>query len=241
MKNWIWNPKTKGSGVITCIPQIGRCPHECSDCFFQSGRSYLEPLENNLPHIPPLKLSEDRIVRMNDGNDSNVDRELVEKTARQFKNYFFNTSVNYELDKFSAPVVLTINPSNSTDINFQKVEPIPQNLMFVRFRTNMWNVGLLDKAVLYYSKKEIPIVITFMAYYSDNIPKEYKSSYIWKKRTLNSYWVLRIDEINRIMETYKENQYVYSCGIKGQHSCKFCGNCIREYYNTKERMLDKLL
>lgn len=49
MNEWIWNPKCKGSGIITCIPQAGRCPNNCADCFFQSGRSYLEPLEENLP------------------------------------------------------------------------------------------------------------------------------------------------------------------------------------------------
>ena len=48
-KNWIWNPKTKGSGILTCIPQTGICPNNCEDCFFQGGRSYLEPLSKNLP------------------------------------------------------------------------------------------------------------------------------------------------------------------------------------------------
>ncbi len=43
------NPKTKGSGIISCIPQKGVCPNKCEDCFFQSDRSYLEPLGENLP------------------------------------------------------------------------------------------------------------------------------------------------------------------------------------------------
>ncbi len=46
------NPKTKGSGIICCIPQTGLCLMKCKDCFFQSGRSYLEPLEENLPNMP---------------------------------------------------------------------------------------------------------------------------------------------------------------------------------------------
>ena len=45
------NPKTKGSGIICCIPQKGTCPNNCEDCFFQSGRSYLEPLSENLPRV----------------------------------------------------------------------------------------------------------------------------------------------------------------------------------------------
>lgn len=74
---YIKNPKTAGSGIITCIPQTGTCPNQCEDCFFQSGRSYLEPLEENLPNMPPLEMAEGRFVRVNDGNDSNVQRELV--------------------------------------------------------------------------------------------------------------------------------------------------------------------
>ena len=60
MSEWTWNPKTKGSGIITCIPQTGRCPNGCEDCFFQSGRSYLEPLEENLPHVPPAEMARER-------------------------------------------------------------------------------------------------------------------------------------------------------------------------------------
>ena len=45
--SYIENPKTKGSGIIACIPQKGLCPNKCEDCFFQSGRSYLEPLEHD--------------------------------------------------------------------------------------------------------------------------------------------------------------------------------------------------
>lgn len=51
------NPKTKGSGIIACIPQTGVCPNKCEDCFFQSGRSYLEPLEENLPNMPTVEMA----------------------------------------------------------------------------------------------------------------------------------------------------------------------------------------
>lgn len=144
-KDWIWNPKTKGSGIITCIPQRGTCPNKCKDCFFQSGRSYLEPLGKNLPHIPPIEMTKDRIVRMNDGNDSNNQRKLVEKIAQQYDNYFFNTSIPVRLEQFSGPVVLTINPGEMTDNTFHRLEFVPENLMFARIRTNTWN---LEKVVI---------------------------------------------------------------------------------------------
>jgi hypothetical protein len=40
--SYIENPKTKGSGIVCAIPQPGVCPIGCEDCFFQSGRSFLE-------------------------------------------------------------------------------------------------------------------------------------------------------------------------------------------------------
>ena len=238
-EKFIYNPKVIGSGIIECIPQRGKCPNNCEDCFFQSGRSYLEPLEENLPHIPTKEMARGRIVRVNDGNDSNNQRELVEKTASQFTDYFFNTSVKRRLGEFPAPVVLTINPAKLTDFGFVKVRPVPKNLMFVRFRTNAWNLYILDEAVEFYTSLKVPVVITFMAYYSLTIPPKHQEQYEWKKRTINSYWVLKRDVQEDIMSHYLNNPYVYSCGIKGQYSCSFCGNCIREYYNTKERMKTK--
>ena len=236
-KSWIWNPKTKGSGIITCIPQAGTCPNKCEDCFFQSGRSYLEPLEKNLPHIPDVDMTKGRVVRVNDGNDSNINREKVEKVAKQFKDYFFNTAIPKTLWAFSGPVVLTINPGKMTDIDYHKIFPIPENLMFIRIRVNEWNMNkVVIPAVRYYTREGVPTVLTFMAYFTEKIPEEYRNCYEWKKRTLNSYWVLRREKINKIMDLFIDNPYVYSCGVKGEFACKFCGNCIREYYNTKERL-----
>ncbi len=237
---WKWNPKTKGSGIVTCIPQKGRCPNNCSDCFFQSGRSYLEPLEENLPHIPTVE-SKGRIVRINDGNDSNVDRPTVEMVARQFDKYFFNTAIPKALETFSAPIVLTINPANSTNNDFVKLKEISPNLMFVRIRTCIWNLGtVVAPAVKYYSSREIPIVLTFMAYFTDQIPTTYKSNYIFRQRTLNSYWAITTDAWRAVMKQFENNIWVYSCGKiegeKGNTKCNRCGNCIREYYNAMERL-----
>jgi hypothetical protein len=236
MSGWIWNPKTKGSGIITCIPQAGRCPVGCKDCFFQSGRSYLEPLDVNLPHIPPLELTKGRIVRMNDGNDSNNQRELVMAVAKQFDDYFFNTSKPFKLEEFKAPVVLTVNPDEETDIGFCKVSKVP-NIMFVRVRVNAWNLEkIVVPVVNYYSELEIPVVLTYMVYYISVIPEKYKCWYVWKKRTLNSYYVPNANFMEWVEDEFKRNPYVYTCGWKGTHSCMRCGNCIREYFNTKERL-----
>ena len=236
-KDYIWNPKVKGSGIITCIPQTGVCPNKCEDCFFQSGRSYLEPLKENLPHLPPVKLTRNRIVRINDGNDSNVERQTVEHTASKYQMYFFNTALSEDLEGFSAPVVMTVNPGNLTDKFPFRIDPIPDNLMFVRVRTNMWNLlEVVWPAVEYYTKRGVVVVLTFMAYYTERISKEFEHCYEWKKRTLNSYWVLKQKYVDNIMGVAEKNPHVYSCGIKGRYECMFCGNCVREYFNAMDRL-----
>jgi hypothetical protein len=235
---WIWNPKVKGSGIIECIPQRSKCPVGCEDCFFQSGRSYLEPLEKNLPHIPSKGMAWGRVVRMNDGNDSNVERDLVEAVARQFKDYFFNTSIPADLERFSGPVVLTVNPGGMTNTDFHKLDKAPTNLMFVRVRTNMWNLEkVVDPVVKHYAVDlKVPVVITLMAYYTQTIPDYYGPCYEWKTRTSNPYWVLKRELVLDLESRYVDSPNVYLCGRHGSSVCSACGNCLREYYNAKERL-----
>ncbi|MGD2072878.1 MAG: hypothetical protein PVG65_05270 [Candidatus Thorarchaeota archaeon] len=232
------NPKTKGSGIVAIIPQTGICPNMCEDCFFQSGRSYLEPLDKNLPNIPD-KVLPYQVVRVNDGNDSNVDIENVIETSKKYSMKFYNTAIP-ELDKFDAPVVLTINPGPITNKDFHRI--IGKNLMFVRFRTNTWNVPLAKAAVQYYSDREVPIVLTFMAYFdtAEKIPSIHKKNYAFRKRTLNSYYAITTHAWEKVMKNFKYNKWVSSCGKiegeKGTTSCRFCGNCLREYFATMERI-----
>lgn len=238
-KPYIFNPKTMGSGIFACIPQTGVCPVGCEDCFFQSGRSYLEPLKENLPNMPLVEFGWG-LVRVNDGNDSNVDRELVIRNTNQYPNRFFNTSIPKDLGDFPAPVVLTLNPADKTDNKVVLLKEIPKNLMFVRVRINTWNLDLVDKAVKYYLKKEIPIILTFMAYYQLILPEEHKQNYTFRKRTTNSYWAITTKAWEKIMDRYKYNPWVHSCGKiegeKGNTSCRHCGNCLREYFATLEKM-----
>jgi len=238
--SYIENPKTKGSGILTCIPQIGKCPVGCEDCFFQSGRSYLEPLEDNLPNIPSEEMAVGRVIRVNDGNDSNSARTVVVGRCQKFPMRFYNTSIPRELGKFDAPVVVTVNPNYMTDVNFYGIDPIPKNLMFVRVRVNTWNLGIVESAVDYYSKREVSVVLTFMAYYAGKIPDEHQKNYVFRKRTVNSYWAITTQAWEDVMARYKYNIWVYSCGKiegeKGTTSCRHCGNCLREYFATMEKL-----
>ena len=256
--NYIFNPKTEGSGIICAIPQTGRCPNGCEDCFFQSGRSYLEPLDDNLPNLPSMEQAEGRVVRINDGNDSNVSRGLVEEVSELYQDAFFNTAIPTNLGEFSRPVVFTLNPGDMTDKDWYNMYPAPKNLMFVRIRVNTWNIkNVVDPAVEHYTKMGVPIVLTFMAYYAEEsipsgmsnleeqdremyIPLSNSECYMQRKRTLNSYWAIQTEAWRLIMQRYEDYNLVYSCGHiegeKGNTGCRYCGNCLREYYATKERM-----
>ena len=249
------NPKTKGSGVVCAIPQQGRCPNNCKHCFFQGhGRSYLKPIEENTPNMPTRKQAEGRVVRVNDGNDSNHQRNLVIAHTKHYPMKFYNTATPFNIGNFDAPVVLTINPGYMTDTDWYQLDRIQKNLMFVRIRTNMWNLNdVVIPAVKYYTQKKVPVVLTFMAYYKevDEMPYDIKiksfrykrrleQTYIFRKRTLNSYWAITTVAWEYIMEKFKYNRWVHSCGKiegeKGETHCRFCGNCLREYFATMERI-----
>ena len=242
------NPKMADSGLLACIPQTGRCPFDCEDCFFQSGRSYLEPLDENLPNIPPDELRLTHVIRVNDGFDSSVDMAYVLSETCHYPMKFYNTRNPKDLEVFEDPVVLTINPDKMTDTDYVILDNIPKNLMFVRFRVNLWNLEMCESAVKYYSKHQVPIVLTFMAYFTSTFPEQWKLEearphevgYIWRKRTLNSYWAITTAGFEFVMEPYRRNKWVSSCGkIEGELGdthCRFCGNCLREYFATKERL-----
>lgn len=233
------NPKTKGSGIMCCIPQKGTCPIGCEDCFFQSGRSYLEPLQEKTPNMPDPEKARGMVVRVNDGNDSsNHMREVIAATSC-YEDKFYNTSIVHSVSLFDGPVVLTVNPAGETDLDFLKLSHIPKNLMFVRVRTNTWNIKqVVDPAVMFYTSKKVPVVLTFMAYFTGKVKQGYEKDYAWRKRTENYYAAITNDAWKRVMNLYRDNPYVYSCGkIEGTDtSCARCGNCIREYYVTKTRM-----
>jgi len=228
-----YNPKIVGSGIIDCVPQIDKCPRNCSNCFYNNG-FYLE--WDELPQIPSVTDATNRIVRMNSGNDSNHNKKLVIETASIYKDVFFNTS--YLNLNFPGPVVLTINPGEMTNVGFYEVNPIPKNLMFVRARVNLWNQDIIHQICGYYSSKKVPIVLTYMRYYEqESIPKEYQWAYLRQKHILNTYYSLPKENMwNNYVEFHTIYLNTYLCGTRWSSLCEKCGNCVREYHNTKERM-----
>ena len=191
----------------------------------------------NLPFPPRVS---HQIVKVNDGNDSSNHMEEVITATKRYVHKFFNTANPNHLAEFPDPVVLTCNPGKKTDTSAYLLPNPPPNLMYVRFRVNAWNLDLADKVVQHYTKMQIPVVMTFMAYFTESVPKEYQQHYIYRKRTTNVYWAITTKAFREIMKRWEDNLLVSSCGkIEGANDgtkCRYCGVCLREYFATLERL-----
>jgi len=235
--SYIPNPKTSGSGIICGIPQPGRCPNNCTSCFFQSGRSYLEPLAENLPNMPTLAQAEGRVLRVNDGNDSHHCQSQVVKDTLAYPDKFYNTACPSDLEKYPGPVVLTLNPGTDTDEKYAIVsDDEARNLMAVRFRINTWNADMAREAAEYYAADlDVAVFMTWMAYHNKyEIPETHLPNYTYRRRTMNAYWAIHDNICRNVMEDFEDLPRVYLCGELGRTKCRDCGNCLREYYRWKE-------
>jgi len=106
-----------------------------------------------------------------------------------------------------------------------------------RFRVNSWNLNMADAAIDHYTSRGASVVLTYMAYYGEAVPKEHHASYVFKQRTLNSYWVPTETTWNRIAQRRQHNPLVFTCGRSATaYSCRECGGCLREYYACKARL-----
>jgi len=230
------NPKQEGTGYFDCIPQAGPCPIGCNQCFFNRPGAYYVPLDQ-LPLVPTPEEVGDGLVRMNCGNDSNNQRELVIDTAKQYRRYFFNTSIPRLA--FPGPVVLTANPKEEDESHYawpvrhgDTWQSPAANLMFVRLRTSATNLALVDKAVAAWTAAQVPVAITFMAYY-DHEPKV-PGDLIFKGPCYE--WRPTKDFMRWVMSRYAENRLVSMCSSVNSPYCRDCRNCETYYLQTMKRL-----
>lgn len=248
--SYIENPKTKGSGIYCAIPQeYQKCTRNCSDCFFQNGRSYLEPLAENLPNIPPKEIIDNFVIRVNDGLDSGQDIEQVIEVTQNWPNKFYNTSwfneFVYRKLYEHGPIVLTINPGSMIDKEvWVPITSFKRFFMAVRFLANMWNQEGLKKAVEYWTSQDVPVIITFMRYYSRPSGLDIHGLYYnYKKHILNPSWAINWSGWEEIVTPYWNNPLVFTCGAgPDKPLCKDCGVCLQLYWRAKnERFQNKNL
>lgn len=125
--------------------------------------------------------------------------------------------------------------------------------MAVRLRVSSTNLHHIEEAVGAWASKDIPIILTFMAYYTycpEIKSSKYRSgaslgitgkiveetqaeteNYVWQERHVNSYWCPKPEFIERVVEMFKGNELVFVCG----KWCKDCGNCEKLYLRWKEK------
>ncbi len=221
------NPKQEGSGVWDCKPQVGLCPIGCDECFYNRPGAFYVDIDE--PHMPTLEEVGDGIMRVNSGHDSNIDREATIAATDQYSERFFNTSV-MQLD-FPSPVVLTANPREESAF-LRPPEIIPPGLMFVRLRVSASNQQLIDRAAEIWTAQGVPVVLTFMAYYSREplVPPGIsvavgEACYQWKRRHVNSYWCATTAFVLWTLGRYRGNRMVTMCGTPTSPWCRDCHNC----------------
>jgi len=238
------NPKLAGSNLIDCIPQTGLCPHNCLGCYYNSDGFYRT---KDSPLIPTLEEAQGKIVRVNSGHDSNIQKDLVLSVTAQYLHKFYNTSIpNFDFDTpsggfdtqatqpkpqskdFPAPVVFKCNPKDNKWIRPKAVD----NLMMVHFRVSTWNVDICDEAVSFFTSKGIPFVLTFMRYGNIDDVK-HPGHYERRKNILNSYYQIKPQFKAEIEVRYADNPLVVTCGGKTGYCCD-CGNCERFYWRKTQ-------
>ena len=233
----IRNPKQVETPLFDCVPQEGKCPMGCGQCFFNREGAFYTPT----PSVPTLEEVGNGIVRMNCGHDSNVQRDLVIETALKYEKFFFNTSIP-KFD-FPGPVVLTANPKEEEKPWMPAYEDqIPRNLMFVRLRVSSTNLQLVYDAARWYSHGNVPVVLTFMSYYDaepmvpEAIERFVGKCYEWRVRHINSYYCPTKPFIRYVMSNFRENRLVSMCGSVDVGYCKACRNCETYYLQTAKRL-----
>lgn len=240
------NPKQEGTPFFDCVPQVGPCPMNCNQCFYNRPGAYYVPIDK--PHVPTPEEVGDGIVRMNCGHDSNIQREKVIEAAQEYKRFFFNTSLpRYD---FPGPVVLTANSKEEDKHSYS----LPNwhsnawyspaaNLMFVRLRTSSTNLPLIATAVAAWTEAKVPVVLTFMAYYDHEprVPGHIRSAvggpcYVWKVRHINSYFCPTPEFMRWVMSCYKDNRLVSMCSSINSSYCRDCRNCETHYLQAMKRL-----
>jgi hypothetical protein len=115
--------------------------------------------------------------------------------------------------------------------------------MFVRLRTSATNLPLVDKAVYRWTTAEVPVVITFMAYYDHlpTVPEEVATAigdpcYEWKVRHINSYYCPTEAFMQYVMSRYGRHRLVSMCSSMKSSYCRACRNCETHYLQTMKRL-----
>lgn len=232
------NPKQEGTNLFDCIPQEGLCPNRCNQCYYNRPGAFYLPIDQS--HFPTLEEVGDGIVRVNSGHDSNIDRDYVIESTKQYPKRFFNTSIP-RLRHFPDPVVFTANPKEEEKVylpqDFVKDYDF-KNVMFVRLRVSSTNFYHIIQAAEQWGIERVPVVLTFMRYYDvEAAVKQNDNFYQYRKSIKNDYWCPTEDFMRLTLQIVSQfNSKIKMCGTLTSSFCKDCLNCEKFYCQAKERM-----
>jgi len=237
------NPKLKGSNLIDCIPQTGKCPMDCPECFYNRPGAWYADIDT--PILPKAGACAGKIVRINSGNDSNNDRDDVLEVADEYTDEGVACFLNTSVPRFDFPVTTSSWPWNSGDhypVVFTcngkwpgYLVDCPVNVMAVRIRCNTWDLSEQERLVDFYLDQGVPIVMTWMRYYQQPIPEGQGHNYMWRKHLKNSYWCPTPEAIVQTMSLF-EGSGVRMCGTPWSSYCADCRNCEFLYWDCLRRM-----
>ena len=231
------NPKQEGTNLFDCIPQKGPCPNKCSQCFY--NHNFYLPIDRvHFPHWDDV--GDGGIVRVNSGHDSNIERDQVIGRTAIYPKRFFNTSIP-EFG-FPDPVVFTANRFEERPAWLPGSVPVvPESLkklMFVRLRTSSTNVPLVANAAQKWGKAGVPVLLTFMRYYDENVlEKQNRDEYNRRMHLNNVYWCPSDHFMRAALKFVRAfNSEIEMCGTPTSSLCKDCLRCEKYYYLAKRRM-----
>jgi len=225
MGEYIENPKLVGSNIVACFPQGKPCPIGCNQCYATDGMVYVPMTQ---PNIPDPAWAGERIVRMNDLGDSNVERDKVINCGVRYKHTFFNTSIP-RLD-FPGPVILTVNPKEEDPETWTlPADHLAVNLMAVRVRVSVTNADSAAALIRAWTREKVYVLLMHMRYY-DAAPGE---GYECHKHIVNDCW----------QPTWTTRRHVeHICGVGHDHllyvcegSCRDCHQCESLFWLCKRR------
>jgi len=233
------NPKMDGSGLVECIPQTGLCPNDCEHCFYNGEQWYRTREE---PLLPSVEEAVGKVVRMNSGHDSNIEREKVLAVAGVYRHVFMNTSIaefDFGLNPWTGvpyPVVFTCNGREPLFVD------VPPHVMYVRVRAKSWDLCEQDDVVDHYVNQGAVVVLTWMNYpVREAIPDMVMASGDYEERVhvANRYWRMTpsamLDTLGEHLHM-RSAELVRTCGTLWSSMCKDCGNCETLYWETLRRL-----
>ena len=232
------NPKMEGmSSGTACRKRASALSAATSASSTGPGAYYTQ----RRPCPTPEEVGDD-IVRMNCGNDTNINRALVIETAKRYKHAFFNTSVRGKLD-FPGPVVLTANPKEEEQALVAElrrrsapqphVHPPPR----VQHQPPLHRPGRAMVDQRRHSRRaDLHVLLRPRARgarSSGRRPSAARAT-SGSVRHINSYWCPTKDFMRYVMKRYEDNRLVSMCGSIDVGYCRACRNC-ETYYHGRPR------